>query len=532
MGIYHSRFTVGSSSRINGAVFVTDITPESSGNVGAKVRSSDGVVLDSCVSDTSNVVVGVMALSGDNYYKPTITVGGATVSNLVEGVDTGTWYGSANITLNGDGHITAIHNNGPTHTCHVSIQTGPNVVSAEFTGGYPGAQTELKENDTFNLRVQSDKPMTGIQVYDYEAGKLQTYTFSSTQDHTIVVTIANRGNTAVHRPAKVKCRDSAGAWGSDYTTSSAGSVDGVNVVNCNNLYPTVTISSITYPGIQEALKDSETASIAHLVSDYDSIVYSSPNGDVSIPNVYTYETTKIVTRIAGSYNITTTNFRIVANREANNSTTTTDRVIYIAHTSPGVTVTESSTRLRSGGNSGTSAQNHTITITSEQNLLSAPTLVAPEGTWTGPGFVGGPLVWTRQLQIHDNDTKGTYSWGAILTTNLAGKEVTTITGDSQYIIGGFVFRVLTISAWPNREVSIGTRVSNTSKLRCTNLSKGITGSLNFTYRADTSNTLDRYTVTDPSGVANASGDLFYNCDLANASSNTTGSLRIELEEIV
>jgi hypothetical protein len=534
MAIYYSRGSNGfsNSSRINGGVFITDIAPMSLGNVGSKLRSSDGEVLDSCVTDTPDVIVSVMALSGDSCYKPTITVGGINVSNLTEGADAGTWFGSTTITLNGTGYITATHCDGPQHTCYVSIQAGPNIISAEFIGGYPGTQTELKENDTFNLRVQSDKPMTGIQVYDFEAGKPQTYTFSSTQDYTVTITIANRGNLAVLRPVKVKCHDVAGSWGSDYTTNSTGSVDGTNVVNCNNLHPTVSIVSISYPGSQQALKDSETASINHTVSDYNSIVYSSPNSDLGIPNTSSYESPKIVTRIAGNYNISIVNFRIVANRQANASSTTVDRIVNIAHVSPTVTVTEPAVRLRSGGNSGTSAQNHIITITSNQNLLSAPTLVAPEGTWSGPGFIGGPLVWTRQLQIHDDDVKATYTWGAMSTINLAGKEVTIISGDSHYTIGGFVIRTLTIPAWVNREVSIGTAVSNATKLRCTNLSKGASGSLNFTYKSDTSNALDRFTVTDPSGVANPIGNLFYNCDLANASSNTTGSMRIELEEIV
>jgi hypothetical protein len=534
MTIYYSRSGNSTSNvtRINGAVFITDIEPESSGNVGSKSKSSDGEVLDSCVSDTLNVLVHVMALSGDSCYKPVIVVGGNTVSNLSEGPDTGTWFGSLSITLNGTGYIIATHCDGPQHTCYVSIQVGPNVTSAVFTGGYPGAQTELKEDDTFSLRVQTDKPMTGIQVYDYEAGKLQTYTFGSTQDHTIVVGIANRGNIATLRPVKIKCHDAAGSWGSDYITNSVGLVDGINVVNCNNLFPTVTISSIIYPGTQQALKDSETASVNHTVSNCDLIMYSSPNGDVSIPDTNTYEATKVVTRVAGNYNIITTNFRIVVNRLANNATTTVDRVVYIAHVAPTITVTEPTIRLRSGGNSGSSAQNHTITITSNQNLLSAPTLIAPAGTWTGPGFIGGPTVWARQLQVHDTDTKGTYAWGVLSATNLAGKVVTTITGDNQYVIGGFVFRVLAIPAWPNREVNIGTRVSNTAKLRCTNLSKGVSGSINFTYKSDTANSADRFSITDPSGIANPTGNLFYNCDLANSSSNTTGSLQIELEEII
>jgi hypothetical protein len=95
-----------------------------------------------------------------------------------------------------------------------------------------------------------------------------------------------------------------------------------------------------------------------------------------------------------------------------------------------------------------------------------------------------------------------------------------------------VFRTIQVAAFPNREASIGTTVSNTSKLRCTNLAKGSSGSLNFTYQNSTNESVNRFTITGPSGQHNAYGDLWYNCDGANASSNTTGEMLIEIEEVV
>jgi hypothetical protein len=91
-----------------------------------------------------------------------------------------------------------------------------------------------------------------------------------------------------------------------------------------------------------------------------------------------------------------------------------------------------------------------ITITSSQNLYAAPTLdPGAYGTWQGAGFTGTTTVWTRSLQVHDNDIKGTYAWGSISATNLAGKVTSAITGDSDYILGGFVSRVITLDAYSN-----------------------------------------------------------------------------------
>ncbi|MNL64696.1 hypothetical protein D3C87_1889350 [compost metagenome] len=73
-------------------------------------------------------------------------------------------------------------------------------------------------------------------------------------------------------------------------------------------------------------------------------------------------------------------------------------------------------------------------------------------------------------------------------------------------------------------MAIGTKVVDTAKLRCSNLSKGATGSLNFTYQATQSPAADRYTVLTE--------NTWYNADNANATSNTGGTMQIELEEAI
>jgi len=176
-------------------------------------------------------------------------------------------------------------------------------------------------------------------------------------------------------------------------------------------------------------------------------------------------------------------------------------------------------RLRSSS-AGT---NYTITLSSTQNLYSAPSLsrlAASRGTWQGSGFAGSGTSWTRSLQVLDSDVKDTYTFGGLTATNLAGKVVNTITSGNNYILGGFVSRTITIARWPNREGSIGTRVSDTSKLLCQNNSKGV--GYYITYQTSTADAVDKYTITQPTTVFNAAGNLWYNRDLANAVSNVLG----------
>jgi len=444
-----------SGGGVNGSVFITNMTPQSSGNVGAKVFSSDGVVLDECTTDTQLVVVSVLALPGNTNYKPVITINGVPVT-LVANSDKPLFNGTINVDLSGTTGLTVIHEDGAEHSIVIVQDTPPQVLAANFTGGYPSTQTtqiELKENDTFNFYVESDVPIISVQLDNFEAYKLMTSGVTSGTGHTITGIIANRGNTAQDQRGRVRVQKSTGGW-SDWFTTTIG-VDGTGHVVLNNLHPTITFGTITYPATQSALKDSESAIVNHTVSGYTTVTYSSssPNSELSISNTSTYEAAKSAQRIAGGYNIATNNFRIVANRAANNATTTSNTVVWIAHDNQVITVS-SPARLRSGGNDGTSAQNHTITIGSTQRLASVPTLVAPVGNWQGSGFTwtAGATSFTRALQILDSMIKGAQSWGALNTVNLAGKVVSTITTGNNYVLGGFVSRQIPLTASLNEAI--------------------------------------------------------------------------------
>ena len=145
-----------------------------------------------------------------------------------------------------------------------------------------------------------------------------------------------------------------------------------------------------------------------------------------------------------------------------------------------------------------------------------------------------PKVWTRTIEIEDGDATGIAAWTLTGTIeNNAGTTSTNITGDEN--VGGFVSRQLVVAAWPVRQTEIGHSVADTAKLLCENLSKGgdgANGGTDFTYLNSLTNTLDSFAITSPSGVLNTTGDLWYNLDLANAVSNTTGTAIIILEETI
>lgn len=447
------------TSGISGALghaYIYNLVPDT-GNIDMTMAEDGNRVVSAVASpDVTQITVQIFAYSALDSIRPEVTVNGNNVTwSTSPSKEPTAYYGEYTLTMN-SGDITVRHEDGNSMTITVSSDTVPTIDYAHFVNGYPGSQTELKENDNFDIRVRSDINFVSIEVEDSGACKSQIVSSLDTNDYTFTGIIADRGTSTQDMPARVRVEKSTGTWSDWVYTNDDGSTDGTHTVKLNNLYPSVESmnqSSITYPGSQEAIKDNESVTIHSTCSDYDTISYSSPTGELSIPNTSTYVEDKAnVQRISGDYNITTDNYQITATRSANDATTTEGLCVYIAHVDPEITMSHSS-YLRSGGNDGTSSQEHTITLNSNQKLISAPTVDDPpanEGTWIGSWVDSGDsLSFTRTLQVHDDDVKGSYSWGTLSATNLANKEVTSYTGSSTYTLRGFVSRDISLDAFAN-----------------------------------------------------------------------------------
>lgn len=493
---------------INGGVFITDIYPTISGNVGNKVTSSAGFVLDSCLVDTNLITVSIMALTGHTNYIPIITVNDINVT-LTSSSDKPIFTGVVELDITATNMVIAKHEDGAQHSCVIEKETIPSILSVAFTGTYPGIQTELKAGDNFNLHIICDSEVKTIEVDNFSACTYDIINVSSNVEHIINVIIANRGNNTTSCRARVRVQKITGSW-SEWTLTS-------NTVSLNNSYPIASFGTITYPIGQKALKNNEAASVICTATNYDEVNFTSQTNELTIVDSHENNGTKIVSRLSGTYNISSPNLNGKFTRLANGASIDISCIINIANVAATISVSLPAARLRSPAN-------HTIGLVSNQQLYQIPTMTAPEGIWLGTSFTTSNFTtFSRTLSIQDNNLKGSFNFSALVAVNLAGIITTNIV-NSNYVIGGFLLRVLTIPAFPNRQTSIGTSVSNSSKLRCTNLSKGATGSLNYSFVPSTTEVLNSYTIIN--------NDTWYNCDGANASSNTTGTMQIELEEVV
>lgn len=524
---------INGANSINGGVFVVGIVPQKgTDNVGDFEYSADEKSVVNCSSTTSDVRVSVLALPGHSNYRPVVTVNGSPVT-LAELGATAVFSGTVNVTAAGDGKITAVHEDGATWESTLTLDTPPKVLTGIFTGSYPVGQTELKEGDTANISVTTDLDIVAYEVADNGAFKVKSGTVAATKSLVVnALVIANRGNTSTSHGFRIRVQKATGAWSEWFNSTSAGAVDRTNVVKLNNLYPVINFGAVSYPAGQSALKGAEAGVVNHTITNAD--VYNYTSTDLTIATPSAYQPAKSINRKSGTYNDNVKNFNVTAKRNSNGATTTDGVIVKIAEGKPTLTISMPAARLRSGGNAGTNAQMHVITITSNQSLTEAPTLNAPGGVWEDGVFTSNAAakVWTRRLKVHDNDAKGTFNFNSLVAKGLSGEVQNTFSGSDAYVIGGFVFRTLVVPAYPVREIAIGTDVAMTTKLRCSNLSKGASGSFNFGFQGSVAAATDKFSITGPSGVFNVNGNLWYNADGGNAASNTAGTMKIELEELV
>ena len=526
-----------------GFVAITDITPTNpSDNVGSKIKTDDNNVLQSCVSSTTAITVSVLAVTGSTF-KPTVDVNG-TQAVLTRNAGTDVWIGNAEITLTGASPytVTATHGQGAVDTATVTIEAAPIINSMIFSRAYPNAingQTEHAAGQKLDLTITSPTLFDAVEVI-YSNGLTATTAIGITEiddtlTHTLEVTVADQGSYGTGAPlilpAKARIRNLNGTWSNVFSSSDFGGTNGTHVLALNNTRPSVTFGSIVYPMLvdpirQLALKVTEEATVNVTYSNADTALWSSTELIVSDPTILG---NKVVNRNDGvgsvGYNVSTNNLQVVLTRTANATTATFSTVVWIANTNPVITKTLPAARLRSG----VADQNHIITFTSNQRLMSfavdAGTILGDAaGTFSGSwATVNNGLTNTRTLVVADSDPKGTATFTGLSAINLAGKEVTTVTTNLDYVLGGFVTRTVTFPLWDAnqiREVALGTNVSDTSKLVAFN----VTRNRATTYRGTVGDEIDKFTITG--------GNTLYNCDLENASTAITSPVLITIEETV
>jgi len=518
------------SEGMDGGVFITNVQPQGSGvvNITWQPDTIGKQVVHTVETDTELVTVTV-EWDGVAYgWNGSISVNNVTMTNGQEiSTDSRRFVGSVNLDLAGVTEIIALHNNGTGTQIPVIKQgVGPEVTSVIFVNGYPGSQTEVKNNDTFDIEVTfngSGSVPAEVDLDNYGAMKHSNHTVTWDGNFKAIITgiVDSTSTTVQDLAARVRAKNSFGTYGSYVATDGTGSTDGTNTIKCNDRYPSLSFGSITYSSGLDALKNVETADVTTTMNYLDTIAYTS-DGDLTITDPAVDASTKTVTRASGNYNVSSANLFVTANRAANGATSNASTVVSIAHVLPVITVAENATRFQKDLN----GKNYTITINSDQLLRAVPTVTAPEGTL---GSFSGALpgsTFTATITIYDTDINGTYNWGNLSADNLAGLTQTSITGDDTYEIGGFTERDVYFDP-QSVKTSLGTFVSNINKLEA--LDKDL---IPMTFYSDLNDYVRGFSIVDSGGAYDPNGDYVYWNDVAERESNTTGLSFIRIKENV
>tara|TARA_Y100000593_G_scaffold4890_1_gene9623 strand:- start:4554 stop:7469 length:2916 start_codon:yes stop_codon:yes gene_type:complete len=496
-----------------------------------------------------------------------------TISNWTDGVDYISYSGSDQISVAASGtyqnpktvsYVTGIYNNsdnleiyvsrtgnGATDTDNVKIKiangpviTGIDLASTASSASSPNivGSTEIKGGDTVDAEVYvNGNGVAGNNITLYVTAdgvsngtqqNYSTYSYSTLADgsfkYTVPVTVTSSSARDGAQGVTMKPRNNFGTIGDEVSSAASATVN-------NSVYPLISIGSISYPASQEALKDAESATVANTISNFDSVVYSSPNSDLSISNTTTYETSKTVSRAAGSYNISSDNFRITATKTSNGRVVLSSEVVQIANASLSFTISNLAGSIAS--ESGTTVTDN-FNLVSNQLFSEIPSL-ALDAAQTIPSTLTilasgvGTNSNNYRLGVTEADTKGSFTF-AVSGRNLAGRETTVIGTNPQYVLSGFAERVTSASpvSLGAGLAPIGTMALGPSTIVFENISEGgpgPSGGTIYTYQSyadgiSLDNTYDvdnKFTVCNSAGVTNATGDYVFNLDKLNRAANTS-----------
>ena len=427
--------------------------------------------------------------------------------------------------------------NGPVINSSVIITPAISSASPHAVG-----TTEIKDGDTVNIEVEIDTQgesansirlsvensgisngsQTSMNAYSsvLVSGDIYKYTIP------VIVTGSSSRNGA--QSVTVQSSNQYGTYSNVLTSS--------NTAIVNNVAPSITITSIDYPTSQSAIKSSESATVNNTISNYDTVLFETLLGQLSISNPTAWSGSKVVDYNSGGYNISNNNLKITATKSSNGMTTIKQDIVKIANTPLSLSINS----LASPLSSSPSGLSDNFNLASDQEFLSAPTLLV-DSSQTSPSSLSITSSGTSttsnsyRITVTDSDTKGTFLW-SVSATNLAGLSTTTISTNPNYTLAGFSSR--TVAASPTDLgaglASVGTTISNTSDVSFENLSEGGTapnGGTIYTYQSypngtqlDNSYDVDnKFTICDSNGSTNTNGDYIFNLDKLNRAANTSTS---------
>lgn len=419
--------------------------------------------------------------------------------------------------------ITLEASTGASYTVNVNILIGGPEVTSAVLGALPGTQTALKGGDVITVSGTVDntadsiralnagiaKSVTGLTLGDEDSGGAGFRTFSGS------ITVSSRSGS---KTLSIVATNLLGTDGEEFESNSA---------VLDQTYPTIGNSSYTYPAGQGAIKGSEEVTVNVAVSDADVYAYTTDSG-LTVAEPSAYSASKVVTRSGEdiTYNLTGNVYHIEATRTSNDATSNKSFAVKVVTEAPTASIafTGNPARLRSDANGET----YTLQVTPNQPLIDEPSsldLAVNAGEFSGSWSKSGNN-YRRGVKVTDLHARGVHTYENLSITGLSGLESSTITGSDTYEIGGFLKRQLTVPAL-SQLVEIGTLVSDISKVEAF-----YAGADQLVLQSNVASVAKGFTITDDQGNYDPTGGYLFITDQEFAGANSTGTLVLEVEELV
>lgn len=510
-----------------GGIFITDVTPQNTGIVGLRQYVPNTVpanaVLQSAVTDTSAVRVTFVVEGTSAFYSPSVTVDGVAATLTEHATDKRFFTGTVNVTVTETKTVVAVTDSGNSASVLITKSGAAPITQSVTIGALPNGQTAVKSGDVVPVTAIVENSAVAAEVIaGGAAGSVSSLTLGAADSGGVGFKLVSGtftvGTGTGAQKVSVRAQNLLGTWGA--------ATQSTNQITLDQTVPTFGTVTITYPSSQTALKSSEQATVACSVTGADVYAYNA-TGEISLdgdPSTYAVSRT-VSAKVGAGYTYNTNNYSIVATRTSNGAVATKNIAVNVSGVAAtgAITITGSPSRLITSP----TGQSYTVVVTTSQNIGVAPTLVASSGVWSG-SWSGSGTTWSRTLIVTDGNPVGPQTFSGLVLTNRAGIVGNTITSGSNYTVGGFTRRTLTVPAF-SQIVPIGATVVTNTKTNAKYSGAG----LNLTYQPNTSNVAQGYTIVDAQGnfVATGGTHLWLN-DAAFAGSNTSGTLKVEIEETV
>jgi hypothetical protein len=443
----------------------------------------------------------------------------------------------------------------------VKIANGPEITSLTISNQASSAAapniigaSEIKGGDVIevlaSIDTQGESP-NSIQIRVFDEGISNGASFSSYSSSLVagdvyeyIIPIAVTSNVGRNglQSIKIEARNQYGTLSDDKISS--------NQTTVNQTAPFVSISSVSYPSSQQAIKNSESATVSNSVTSEDSVLYKSPsvggNTQLDVSNPTVNESSKIVDYQAGGYNITSNNFKITATKTSNGAVTVAETTVNIANDPLQLSITSLASLLESSPN----GISDNFNLNSDQKFLSIPALSTDPSQSPASQLTSSSSGTNEQsnkyiINVKDVDQKGAFNW-AIDAQNLAGITTTNILTNSNYTLEGFSAR--TVASNPSTALgrglfSVGTTVSNPNNVVFENIAEGGSGPNGgtiYSYKSfpagtqlvDSMDFNNQFTVCDSAGVTSVNGDFCYNLDkgVRDGNSSTQFPAQADIKE--